>query len=83
MSSATEAETAALYIMAREAVYIHIIVEEIGHKQPPTPIQTDNAMVEDVINKKVQPKQTSNGHAILLATRPRMPGSISILLETR
>ena len=58
MASATEAELAALYIMAREAVYIRIILEEMGHKQPPTPMQTDNAMAEGVINKKVQQKRT-------------------------
>ena len=58
MSSATEAELAALYIMAREAVYIRIILEEMGHKQPPTPMQTDNAMADAVINGKVQPKRT-------------------------
>jgi len=44
MSSATKAKLAALYIMAREAVYIQIIFEEMGHAQPPTPLQTDNAM---------------------------------------
>ena len=38
MSSATEAELAALYIMVREAVYIRILLEEMGHKQPPTPL---------------------------------------------
>ena len=32
MISATEAELAALYIMVREAVYIRIILEEMGHK---------------------------------------------------
>jgi hypothetical protein len=37
MSSATKAELAGLYIMAHEAVYIRIILEELGHKQPPTP----------------------------------------------
>ncbi len=58
MASATEAELAALYINAREAVYIRIILEEMGHKQTPTPIQTDNAMAEAVTNGKVQPKQT-------------------------
>ena len=58
MSSATEAELAALYIMAREAVYIRIILQEMGHKQPPTPIQTDNAMADAVISGKVQPKRT-------------------------
>eukprot|EP00956_Cyclotella_meneghiniana_P001077 scaffold1265_cov38-Cyclotella_meneghiniana.AAC.4 len=58
MSSATEAELAALYIMAREAVYIRCVLEELGHKQPPTPIQTDNSMAEAVVNGKVQPKRT-------------------------
>jgi hypothetical protein len=58
MSSATEAELAALYIMAREAVYIRIVLEGMGHKQPPTPVQTDNAMAEAVISGKVQPKRT-------------------------
>jgi hypothetical protein len=58
MSSATEAELAGLYIMAHEAVYIRIILEELGHVQLPTPLQTDNAMADSVINGKVQPKQT-------------------------
>ena len=55
----TEAELAALYIMAREAVYIRIILNEMGHKQPPTPMQTNNAMADAVINGKVQPKCTT------------------------
>ena len=58
MTSATEAELAALYITAREAVYLRIILEEMGHKQPPTPLQTDNAMAEAVSNGKIQPKRT-------------------------
>ncbi len=56
MSSATEAELAGLYIMARKAVYIRIILEELGPKQPPMPEQTDNATVDAVINGKIQPK---------------------------
>jgi hypothetical protein len=59
MSLATEAELAALYIMAQEAVYyIRIILKEMEHKQPPTPMQTNNAMADGVINGKVQPKCT-------------------------
>ena len=58
MSSATKAELAGLYIMAREAVYIRIILKELGHMQPPTPLQTDNAMADTVINGKMQLKQT-------------------------
>ena len=44
--------------MAREAVYIHIILEEMGHPQPPTSLQADNEMAEAVKNGKVQPKCT-------------------------
>ena len=44
--------------MAREAVYIRIIIEKMGHKQPPTPMKTNNAMADAVINGKVQPKRT-------------------------
>ena len=41
--------------MAREAVYIRIILDKMGHEQP---MQTDNAMADAVINGKVQPKRT-------------------------
>ena len=76
MTSATEAELAAIYIMAREAVYIRIILEELGHKQPPTPLQTDNSMTDVVCNGKV------HGHDIPLAQRQRMPATIQNILET-
>jgi hypothetical protein len=55
MTSATEAELATLYIMAQDAVYIQIVLKEMVHKQPPTPLQTDNAMAKGVANGKVQP----------------------------
>ena len=58
ISSDTEAELMGLYIMARKAVYIRIILEELGHKQPPTPQQTDNTIAEAIINGKIQPKKT-------------------------
>lgn len=52
MSSATEAEH------GRKAVEERNILEELGHPQFPTPIQTDNSTAEGMINKKVQPKHT-------------------------
>ncbi len=58
MSSATKAELAGLSIMARKAIYIRTILEDLGQVQPPTPLQTDNAIEGGVINGKVQPKQT-------------------------
>jgi hypothetical protein len=58
MSSATEAELAGLYMMACKPAYIRITLDELGHVQPPTPLQNDNEMADGVINGKVQPKQT-------------------------
>ena len=58
MSSAAEAELGALYILARESVYIRSILADMGHKQPKTPVQIDNSTAEGVINNKIQPKTT-------------------------
>ena len=30
----------------------------MGHPQPPTPLQTDNAMADGVVNSKITPKRT-------------------------
>ena len=53
MTSAAEAELGALFINAREAIYIRRVLEELGHPQPRTPIQTDNSTAEGLINGKV------------------------------
>ena len=58
MSSAAEAGLGALYLNAKEAVYLQQILEEMGHPQPKTPIQTNNTTAEGIINKKIQPKRT-------------------------
>jgi len=58
MSSAAEAELGALFINAKEVVHLRHILEEMGHPQPRTPIQTDNTTAEGVINNKIQPKRT-------------------------
>jgi hypothetical protein len=51
MSSAAEAELGAMYINAWKAVEIQIILEEMGHNQPATPIQVDNSITEGIVNK--------------------------------
>ena len=58
MSSAAEAEIAALYINAREAIPMRQLIEEMGHKQPPTPLQTDNSTALGVVTNTIQPKRT-------------------------
>jgi hypothetical protein len=40
MSSAAEAELGALYLNAKEAIYLRQILHKMGHLQPRTPIQT-------------------------------------------
>jgi hypothetical protein len=58
MSSVAEAELGALYLNARETVYLQQILTKMGHPQPQTPIQTDNSTAEGVVNSKIQPKCT-------------------------
>ncbi len=58
MSLVAEAELGALYLNAKETVYLRQILHEMGHPQPPTPIQTDNTTAEDVVNNIVQSKCT-------------------------
>ena len=72
MSSAAEAELGGLFINAREAVYIRNILAEMGHLQPPTPIQTNNSAANGVVNNIIQPKKTNPMDMILHWLRCRM-----------
>ena len=58
MSSAAEAELGALFINAKLAVPIRHTLEELGHPQGKTLIQTDNSTANGVVNGKIQPKAT-------------------------
>jgi hypothetical protein len=58
MPSAAKAKIGALYINARKGVKERNILEEMGHTQPPTPIQKDNLTADGIINLRVQPKRT-------------------------
>jgi hypothetical protein len=59
MSSAAEARIGALYINCCEAVPAQHVLEFMGHKQPPTPMQTDNTTALGVVNKNVMKKLKS------------------------
>jgi hypothetical protein len=47
-----------MYINANTAVMIRTTLEELGHKKPPTLIQTDNSTACGVANNKIRPKAT-------------------------
>ena len=57
MTSATEAELAALYITAQKQVPMRQTLIEMGWPEPPTPIQTDNTTAESVVNNKIFTKK--------------------------
>jgi hypothetical protein len=59
MSSAAELELGALFINAKQAVVPQqTTLKEMGHPQPPMPMQTDNSTAYGVVNWKIQPKAT-------------------------
>jgi hypothetical protein len=53
MSSAAEAEIGALYINCRKAIPAQHTLVYLEHKQPPTPMQTDNTTALGVVNNNV------------------------------
>ena len=56
ISSATEAELAALFHNGKEACPIRTALKELGHPQPPTPIQTDNSTASGIANDSIKQK---------------------------
>ena len=54
MSSAAEAELGALFINCRESIPARHALEIMGHKQPPTPVHTDNTTYLGVVKKILQ-----------------------------
>jgi hypothetical protein len=54
-----EAKVGALYINCQEAVPAKHVLEFMGHKQPPTPMQTDNTTALGVVNKNFMKKLKS------------------------
>jgi hypothetical protein len=58
MSSAAEAEIGAVFINAKEGVVLRTTLEELGHKQPPTPMETDNTTATGYSNGTIKQKRT-------------------------
>ena len=56
--SAAEAELGALFETCKEGKVIRLILEELGHPQPPTPVHCDNATATGIANNNVK-KQCS------------------------
>jgi hypothetical protein len=59
MSSAAEAEVGSIFINTKEVVPLQIMLEEMGHPQPATPIQTYNLTAYGILKNKVNQKQST------------------------
>jgi hypothetical protein len=58
MSSAAEAEIGAVFINAKDGAVLRTTLEELGHHQPPTPLETDNTTATGYINGTIKQKRT-------------------------
>jgi hypothetical protein len=58
MSSAAEAEIGAVFINAKEGAVLRTTLEELGHKQPPIPMETDNTTATGYSNVTIKQKLT-------------------------
>ena len=51
MSSSVKAEVAALFHNCKDGIMLHNALNEMGHKQPATPVQTDNSFAAGFWNR--------------------------------
>eukprot|EP00804_Cyclotella_cryptica_P007211 CCRYP_009751-RB/>CCRYP_009751-RB protein AED:0.29 eAED:0.25 QI:0/-1/0/1/-1/1/1/0/612 len=58
VASAAEAELGSLFLNCKEGKIQRLILEELGHQQPPTPVHCDNATATGIANDTVK-KQRS------------------------
>ena len=58
LSSAAEAELGGLFLNGKTAVPIRTTLEELGHPQPPTPLQTDNSTAAGIANDNMKQKRS-------------------------
>jgi hypothetical protein len=54
MSSAAEAEIGAVFINSKEGAVLRTTLEELGHPQPPKPLETDNTTATGYSNGTIK-----------------------------
>jgi hypothetical protein len=58
MSSAAEAVIGAVFINVKEGAVLRTTLQELGHPQPPTPLETDNTTATGYSNGTIKQKRT-------------------------
>jgi len=54
VASAAEAELGALFLNCKEGKILRLVLQELGHQQPLTPIHCDNATAAGITNDTVK-----------------------------
>ncbi len=57
-ASAAEAELGALFLNAQEAEVLWLILTELGHPEPPTPIHIDNTTTVGIVNNRIKQQRS-------------------------
>ena len=60
VASAAEAETGGLFHNGQTIIHIRRLLEALGHRQPPTPLKTDNSTSNAFINKSLRQKKSKS-----------------------
>ncbi|KAL7483518.1 hypothetical protein ACHAW6_009165 [Cyclotella cf. meneghiniana] len=58
VTSAAEAELGALFLNCKEGKILRLVLQELGHEQPPTPVDCDNATAAGIANDTVKKHQS-------------------------
>jgi hypothetical protein len=56
-ASAAEVEFGAFFLNAQEAKVLCLVLEELGHPQPPTPIHINNTTTVGIVNNTIKQQQ--------------------------
>ena len=83
VTSAASAEIGALFINTRQAFPAFNLLQEMGHKQPATPTQTDNTTALGFVTKNLNPKATKSEDMNYWYLRDKKTKSSSTIIETR
>jgi hypothetical protein len=57
-ASAAEAKLGALFLNAQEAKVLRLVLKELRHPQPPTPIDIDNTTTVGIVNNTIKRKRS-------------------------
>ena len=60
VASAAETETGGLFHTAQTILHIQTLLKAPGHRQPPTPLKTDNSTANAFVNKLLRQQKSKS-----------------------